>query len=84
MSEQVLRLTNGQGARSISLSLNRTFVLPETPRSIDLQLQGNDLVDICTAETLSLLTLESELTLLLYFSRLDLRTNYIRSRAIDS
>lgn len=84
MSEQVLRLTNGQGARSISLSLNRTFVLPETPRSIDLQLQGNDLVDICTADTLSLLTLESELTLLLYFSRLDLRTNYIRSRAIDS
>lgn len=36
-----------KGSRSISLSLNRTFVLPETPRSIDLQLQGDDLVDIC-------------------------------------
>ncbi|GAA5923539.1 uncharacterized protein JCM15063_003681 [Sporobolomyces koalae] len=34
------------GARLVSLSLNRTFVLPETPRDIELQLQGDDLVDI--------------------------------------
>lgn len=36
-----------QGSRSISLSLNRTFVLPENPRTIEFQLQGDDLVDIC-------------------------------------
>ncbi|GAA5968655.1 hypothetical protein JCM8115_003670 [Rhodotorula mucilaginosa] len=34
------------GSKSISLSLNRTFVLPDTPRSIELQLQGDELVDI--------------------------------------
>ncbi|TNY21960.1 hypothetical protein DMC30DRAFT_349755, partial [Rhodotorula diobovata] len=34
------------GSRSISLSLNRTFVLPETPRTIEFQLQGDDLIDI--------------------------------------
>ncbi|KAK4057595.1 hypothetical protein OIO90_001240 [Microbotryomycetes sp. JL221] len=34
------------GSRSISLQLNRTFVLPESPRNIELQLQGDDLADI--------------------------------------
>lgn len=34
------------GSKNISLSLNRTFVLPDTPRAIELQLQGDELVDI--------------------------------------
>ncbi|MBW0462002.1 hypothetical protein O181_001717 [Austropuccinia psidii MF-1] len=34
------------GSKNISLSLNRTFVLPETPRTIEFQMQGDDLVDI--------------------------------------
>ncbi|GAA5872266.1 hypothetical protein JCM3774_003330 [Rhodotorula dairenensis] len=34
------------GSKNISLSLNRTFVLPDTPRSIELQLQGDELADI--------------------------------------
>ncbi|KAM0793450.1 hypothetical protein ACM66B_000894 [Microbotryomycetes sp. NB124-2] len=34
------------GSRTVSLALNRTFVLPEAPRAIEFQLQGDDLVDI--------------------------------------
>lgn len=40
-------MSNYQGSRNISLSLNRTFVLPESPRTIEFQLQGDDLIDIC-------------------------------------
>ncbi|KAL8283662.1 hypothetical protein RQP46_005457 [Phenoliferia psychrophenolica] len=39
------------GSRSISLSLNRTFVLPENPRTIEFQIQGDDLIDICPARS---------------------------------
>ncbi|GAA5899139.1 uncharacterized protein JCM6883_005120 [Sporobolomyces salmoneus] len=46
------------GSRSVSLSLNRTFVLPETPRSIDFQLQGDDLVDIYLIYDQSIFALE--------------------------
>ncbi|KPV78340.1 uncharacterized protein RHOBADRAFT_3156, partial [Rhodotorula graminis WP1] len=46
------------GSRSISLSLNRTFVLPETPRSIEFQLQGDDLVDIYLVYAESIFALE--------------------------
>ncbi|GAA6022642.1 hypothetical protein JCM11491_001148 [Sporobolomyces phaffii] len=46
------------GSRNISLSLNRTFVLPERPRSIDLQLQGDDLVDIYLIYAQSIFALE--------------------------
>ncbi|GAA5865041.1 hypothetical protein JCM1840_005717 [Sporobolomyces johnsonii] len=46
------------GSRSISLSLNRTFVLPETPRTIEFQLQGDDLVDIYLIYPESIFALE--------------------------
>ncbi|GAA6049505.1 hypothetical protein JCM3770_000820 [Rhodotorula araucariae] len=46
------------GSRSISLSLNRTFVLPETPRTIEFQLQGDDLVDIYLVYAESIFALE--------------------------
>ncbi|GAA6058745.1 hypothetical protein JCM10212_003433 [Sporobolomyces blumeae] len=46
------------GSRNISLSLNRTFVLPETPRAIDFQLQGDDLVDIYLIYPESIFALE--------------------------
>ncbi|GAA5969335.1 hypothetical protein JCM11641_007555 [Rhodosporidiobolus odoratus] len=46
------------GSRSISLSLNRTFVLPETPRTIEFQLQGDDLVDIYLVYGESIFALE--------------------------
>ncbi|GEM06207.1 mitogen-activated protein kinase kinase kinase kinase 4-like protein [Rhodotorula toruloides] len=46
------------GSRSISLSLNRTFVLPETPKTIEFQLQGDDLVDICLVYGESIFALE--------------------------
>lgn len=35
-----------QGSKNVSLPLNRTFVLPESPRTIEFQLQGDELVDI--------------------------------------
>ncbi|BGO94637.1 hypothetical protein NBRC10512_004934 [Rhodotorula toruloides] len=46
------------GSRSISLSLNRTFVLPETPKTIEFQLQGDDLVDIYLVYGESIFALE--------------------------
>jgi hypothetical protein len=46
------------GSRSISLSLNRTFVLPETPKTIEFQLQGDDLVDIYLVYAESIFALE--------------------------
>ncbi|GAA5827052.1 hypothetical protein JCM11251_002223 [Rhodosporidiobolus azoricus] len=46
------------GSRSISLSLNRTFVLPETPRTVEFQLQGDDLVDIYLVYSESIFALE--------------------------
>ncbi|GAA5898688.1 hypothetical protein JCM6882_000898 [Rhodosporidiobolus microsporus] len=46
------------GSRSISLSLNRTFVLPETPRTVEFQLQGDDLVDIYLVYNESIFALE--------------------------
>ncbi|GAA5885535.1 hypothetical protein JCM16303_002247 [Sporobolomyces ruberrimus] len=51
-------LPRSAGSRNISLSLNRTFVLPETPRSIDFQLQGDDLVDIYLIYPQSIFALE--------------------------
>lgn len=46
------------GSKQISLSLNRTFVLPDAPRSIELQLQGDDLVDIYLIYADSIFALE--------------------------
>ncbi|KDE07825.1 hypothetical protein MVLG_01920 [Microbotryum lychnidis-dioicae p1A1 Lamole] len=46
------------GSRGISLSLNRTFVLPERPRTIEFQLQGDDLVDIYLIYSESIFALE--------------------------
>ncbi|GAA6006423.1 hypothetical protein JCM10207_004928, partial [Rhodosporidiobolus poonsookiae] len=46
------------GSRSISLSLNRTFVLPESPRTISFQLQGDDLVDLYLVYAESIFALE--------------------------
>ncbi|SCZ98405.1 BZ3500_MvSof-1268-A1-R1_Chr7-1g09126 [Microbotryum saponariae] len=46
------------GSRGISLSLNRTFVLPERPRTIEFQLQGDDLVDIYLIYSDSIFALE--------------------------
>ncbi|GAA5992014.1 hypothetical protein JCM10908_000699 [Rhodotorula pacifica] len=46
------------GSKNISLSLNRTFVLPDTPRSIELQLQGDELVDIYLMYAESIFALE--------------------------
>ncbi|SCV71007.1 BQ2448_3769 [Microbotryum intermedium] len=46
------------GSRGISLSLNRTFVLPERPRTIEFQLQGDDLVDIYLVYSESIFALE--------------------------
>ncbi|GAA5949973.1 hypothetical protein JCM3765_007755 [Sporobolomyces pararoseus] len=46
------------GFKNISLSLNRTFVLPDTPRTIDLQLQGDDLIDIYLIYSQSIFALE--------------------------
>ncbi|KAI5480073.1 mitogen-activated protein kinase kinase kinase kinase 4-like protein [Pseudohyphozyma bogoriensis] len=46
------------GSRSISLSLNRTFVLPENPRTIEFQIQGDDLIDIYLVYPESIFALE--------------------------
>ncbi|KAH9825113.1 hypothetical protein DFH28DRAFT_1047290 [Melampsora americana] len=46
------------GSKNISLSLNRTFVLPETPRTIEFQMQGDDLVDIYLVYDESVFALE--------------------------
>ena len=46
------------GSRSISLSLNRTFVLPESPRTIEFQLQGDDLIDVYLVYPESIFALE--------------------------
>ncbi|KAK4055227.1 hypothetical protein OIV83_000507 [Microbotryomycetes sp. JL201] len=46
------------GSRSVSLALNRTFVLPEAPRSIEFQLQGDDLVDIYLLYSESIFAIE--------------------------
>ncbi|GAA5999697.1 hypothetical protein JCM5350_003952, partial [Sporobolomyces pararoseus] len=46
------------GFKNISLSLNRTFVLPDTPRTIDFQLQGDDLIDIYLIYSQSIFALE--------------------------
>lgn len=46
------------GSRSISLSLNRTFVLPDTPRTIEFQLQGDDLAEIFLLYNTSIFGLE--------------------------
>ncbi|GAA5913181.1 hypothetical protein JCM8208_001693 [Rhodotorula glutinis] len=56
--EEAERIELFTGSRSISLSLNRTFVLPETPRSIEFQLQGDDLVDIYLVYAESIFALE--------------------------
>ncbi|GAA5852956.1 hypothetical protein JCM9279_000092 [Rhodotorula babjevae] len=56
--EEAERIELFTGSRSISLSLNRTFVLPETPRSIEFQLQGDDLVDIYLVYPESIFALE--------------------------
>ncbi|OAV96497.1 hypothetical protein PTTG_26314 [Puccinia triticina 1-1 BBBD Race 1] len=47
-----------RGSKNISLSLNRTFVLPETPRTIEFQMQGDDLVDIYLVYDESVFALE--------------------------
>ena len=41
------------GARNISLALNRTFILPQSPRRLEFQLQGDDLADIVSPATLA-------------------------------
>ncbi|BGP52828.1 hypothetical protein JCM8202v2_000385 [Rhodotorula sphaerocarpa] len=46
------------GSKNISLSLNRTFVLPDAPRTIELQLQGDELVDIYLVYADSIFALE--------------------------
>ncbi|KAH8914927.1 hypothetical protein BT69DRAFT_1193416, partial [Atractiella rhizophila] len=46
------------GSKNVSLSLNRTFVLPETPRTIEFQLQGDDLIDIYLLYEESIFALE--------------------------
>ncbi|KAM0755931.1 hypothetical protein T439DRAFT_320630 [Meredithblackwellia eburnea MCA 4105] len=46
------------GSRSISLSLNRTFVLPEHPKTIEFQIQGDDLIDIYLVYPESIFALE--------------------------
>ncbi|BGP36622.1 hypothetical protein JCM10449v2_000523 [Rhodotorula kratochvilovae] len=56
--EEAERIELFTGSRSISLSLNRTFVLPETPRTIEFQLQGDDLVDIYLVYPESIFALE--------------------------
>lgn len=68
-----------QGSRSISLSLNRTFVLPENPRTIEFQIQGDDLIDICTRLAAPLLVIEptdlfTRLSRRSRLPRVDLRT----------
>ncbi|GJN91514.1 hypothetical protein Rhopal_004537-T1 [Rhodotorula paludigena] len=56
--EEAERIELFTGSRSISLSLNRTFVLPETPRTIEFQMQGDDLVDIYLVYPESIFALE--------------------------
>ncbi|GAA5857137.1 hypothetical protein JCM8547_007980 [Rhodosporidiobolus lusitaniae] len=56
--EDAERIELFTGSRSISLSLNRTFVLPETPRTVEFQLQGDELVDIYLVYGESIFALE--------------------------